>query len=289
MNNNEILFWKVFHNKYLFNLIFDIMENSELFNSNEINFLLDEEERIKFKYIYSLKLMIKNNQFELLKSKLINNEYVYITNSSIKHLFKLYLINESEYNGNNRIQISRMTKSHFNYIPCIKIELFKEILQLILEKRDFQLSSDDDTIIQSALSNGSYEVIKILFETLNYIKNKNNNNFNGDNNAKINKDKTFETYTMELWNGKGFNGFEKMSISYMTENQIHGITLENIILDHLLLIGQEQQQQQQQSNEINEYVSLFIKKRNSKKRKFRINLEELKVSTNCKNNYELLD
>ncbi|KAM9984601.1 hypothetical protein ACTFIY_009031 [Dictyostelium cf. discoideum] len=282
-NNNEILFWKVFHNKYLFYLIFDIMENSELFNSNKTNFLLDEEKRIKFKYIYSLKWMIKNNQFQLLKSKLINNEYVYITNSNIKHLFQLYLIDESEYNGNNRIQILKQSRHKKDNIS-IKIELYKEILQLILEKRDYK-SLDDDTIIEIALYNGSYEVIKILFETLNYINN-NNKNY-GNNEAKI-INKTFESHILNLMGGKFSDRI--FSLPCISKNRIHVVTLESIMLDHLILIGQEQGQQQ--SNEINEYISSFIKNRKSKLWDYgrrAINLDELEVSTNFKTKYKLLD
>ncbi|KAM9971985.1 hypothetical protein ACTFIW_011975 [Dictyostelium discoideum] len=295
MNNNEILFWKVFHNKYLFNLIFEIMENSELFNNNEINFLLHEEKRIKFKYIYSLKWMIKNSQFQLLKSKLINNEYVYITNTSIKHLFRLYLIDESEYNGNNRIQLLKQSRLKKDNIISIKIELFKEILKLILEKRDYKslYDDDDDTVIEIALSNGSYEVIKILFESLNYIKNKNNNKNYGDNEAKI-INKTFESHIMDLMGGK-FSDGTTFSLPCISKNRIHAVTLESIMLDHLILIGQEQQeqqQQQQQSNEINEYVSSFIKNSKSKLWDYLrggINLEELEVSINFKTKYKLLD
>ncbi|EGC40425.1 hypothetical protein DICPUDRAFT_23830, partial [Dictyostelium purpureum] len=73
--NFEILFYKVFHNKYLFNYIIkqiQITEWIEYEDTDQIN--LDNRKR--FKDIVSLKWMIKNKQYQLLKCKLYANELI---------------------------------------------------------------------------------------------------------------------------------------------------------------------------------------------------------------------
>ncbi|KAM9968627.1 hypothetical protein ACTFIW_007777 [Dictyostelium discoideum] len=107
-NNIEQLFWKVFHNKYIFNEIFKQMENEII----EYNCLTKyySGNRKKFKYLTDLKWFLEKRQFNLLKYKLkqqllqpniekINLDFNSIVdllkNCKDRELLKLFYINYS--------------------------------------------------------------------------------------------------------------------------------------------------------------------------------------------------
>ncbi|KAM9992416.1 hypothetical protein ACTFIY_009874 [Dictyostelium cf. discoideum] len=133
------------------------------------------------------------------------------------------------------------------FLKCqisIDIELYKEILELVFEKRNCEFL-EDKIIIEVAYTYGSYEIINLLFENLNNIINKNKNN------ATKTTTTNFESYTMSLMDNK----LSFSSIPYLFSNKKHGITLiqpENfknqdrleILLKCLNLYGEPKEQQQ---------------------------------------------
>ncbi|KAN0044895.1 hypothetical protein ACTA71_006421 [Dictyostelium dimigraforme] len=86
MEYNEILFWKVFHNKFIFNNIIEQISNIQL--EYERIDLYRVGNRIKFKEFQSLKVMVLKKQFQLLKCKLDNNESVLYNKESIDFLIR---------------------------------------------------------------------------------------------------------------------------------------------------------------------------------------------------------
>ncbi|KAM9980894.1 hypothetical protein ACTFIY_003201 [Dictyostelium cf. discoideum] len=86
MEHNEILFWKVFHNKFIFNIIIEQISNYQL--EYERIELYKIGNRIKFKDMQSLKLMVSKKQFELLKCKLKNNDFILYNRESIDQLIR---------------------------------------------------------------------------------------------------------------------------------------------------------------------------------------------------------
>ncbi|KAM9966424.1 hypothetical protein ACTFIR_006636 [Dictyostelium discoideum] len=122
-NYFELLFWKVFRNGYLFSEIFEKIHSTEWIiyeKFQQYHFL----NRIKFKYILSLDLMIEKKLFQLLKCKLIANEQIEInihsltsflsiknnyfetSNTSFKELFQLLLLK----NKSNELLSSSVVK-----------------------------------------------------------------------------------------------------------------------------------------------------------------------------------
>ncbi|EAL70532.1 hypothetical protein DDB_G0273369 [Dictyostelium discoideum AX4] len=90
MKDIEILFWKVIHNKYLFNLIFQHIHKTNWIKQPTISDPTNGFMRLKFKYITSLEWMIKNKQYQLLICKLKSKqEMIDITQHGIELLFKI--------------------------------------------------------------------------------------------------------------------------------------------------------------------------------------------------------
>ncbi|EAL70315.1 hypothetical protein DDB_G0274845 [Dictyostelium discoideum AX4] len=86
--NVEILFWKVFHNKYLFSIILKEIHKCEWVNYVYLGYHVDNRKR--FENITSMEWMINNEQFELLKLKInSNDEIIEINKKSIKELFSI--------------------------------------------------------------------------------------------------------------------------------------------------------------------------------------------------------
>ncbi|KAM9988281.1 hypothetical protein ACTFIZ_003623 [Dictyostelium cf. discoideum] len=77
-NNNkcEELFWKVIRNKYLFNYIFQVLETMPIEFDSVGKYYIGN--RIKFKHIKNLDWMVNHHQWELLRDKLISNQYICI-------------------------------------------------------------------------------------------------------------------------------------------------------------------------------------------------------------------
>ncbi|KAN0044897.1 hypothetical protein ACTA71_006423 [Dictyostelium dimigraforme] len=86
MEYNEILFWKVFHNKFIFNNIIEQISNIQL--EYERIDLYGIGNRIKFKELQSLKVIVLKKQFQLLKCKLENNEFILYDRNSIDLLLQ---------------------------------------------------------------------------------------------------------------------------------------------------------------------------------------------------------
>ncbi|KAM9967467.1 hypothetical protein ACTFIW_001551 [Dictyostelium discoideum] len=90
-NENQNIFWKVIHNKVLFNLIFYFIENDETINQNHLfyqhfitNNLDYSDLRIKFKNLKNLNWFVEKNEYSLLLDKLKHNQYINVTTESLK-------------------------------------------------------------------------------------------------------------------------------------------------------------------------------------------------------------
>ncbi|KAM9959238.1 hypothetical protein ACTFIR_000304 [Dictyostelium discoideum] len=86
INKHEILFWKVYRNIYLKKQIFKQLESEIYFKDYR---MCNTKSRIKFKDIKSLKWMIDNCEFELLKRKIENKEFIQISGEGITSLVNI--------------------------------------------------------------------------------------------------------------------------------------------------------------------------------------------------------
>lgn len=86
-NLKEILFWKVFHNKPLRNLIFYHIQITEWVEYTD-PIQIKPNNRLKFKEITSLKFLLMNKLYKLLKCKLEHDEYIEIGVKSVSLLFE---------------------------------------------------------------------------------------------------------------------------------------------------------------------------------------------------------
>ncbi|KAN0009385.1 hypothetical protein ACTFIU_006672 [Dictyostelium citrinum] len=85
-NKNEILFWKVYRNIYLNKIIFEQLESEIIFKDYRMS---NSKSRVKFKDIRSLKWMIDNCEFQILKRKIENKEFIQICRGGIESLVKI--------------------------------------------------------------------------------------------------------------------------------------------------------------------------------------------------------
>ncbi|EGC29148.1 hypothetical protein DICPUDRAFT_43262, partial [Dictyostelium purpureum] len=74
---NESSFFKVFQNKFLLKKILEEIQNTEWYHYDDYR-QYSIFNRRKFKYIKSLEWMVTKKQFQLLKCKSINKEYITI-------------------------------------------------------------------------------------------------------------------------------------------------------------------------------------------------------------------
>ncbi|KAM9999066.1 hypothetical protein ACTFIZ_002624 [Dictyostelium cf. discoideum] len=86
--NNENLFWKVYRNVYLNKKIFEQLELVLEIDFKDYR-MHNSKSRVKFKDINSLKWMIENCEFEILKKKIENKEFIKICGAGIKELVKI--------------------------------------------------------------------------------------------------------------------------------------------------------------------------------------------------------
>ncbi|EAL66693.1 hypothetical protein DDB_G0281423 [Dictyostelium discoideum AX4] len=87
-NENENLFWKVYRNVYLNKKIFEQLEIVLDIKFKDYR-MYNSKSRIKFKDINSLKWMIDNCEFEILKKKIENEEFIQICVFGMKSLAKI--------------------------------------------------------------------------------------------------------------------------------------------------------------------------------------------------------
>ncbi|EAL61569.1 hypothetical protein DDB_G0291746 [Dictyostelium discoideum AX4] len=124
MNKEEKLFWEVYKNKYLRNLIFHHIQCTEWVEYDEHQQIY-ENNRILFKDIKSLKWMSIKKQFKLLKYKLECNESIQIISSScILEFFK-------SFNNNNNKNEKDLKKKEEQEK---QEKLLKSVLVLFLKK-----------------------------------------------------------------------------------------------------------------------------------------------------------
>ncbi|KAM9995316.1 hypothetical protein ACTFIY_001503 [Dictyostelium cf. discoideum] len=84
-NNNEILFWKVFKNVVIRNLIFKVMSEQVIEYDDMKKYYIGN--RVKFSNLISLNLISKNKLWTILKDKLISNQYIRIDKKGLSKFF----------------------------------------------------------------------------------------------------------------------------------------------------------------------------------------------------------
>ncbi|KAN0033145.1 hypothetical protein ACTA71_011353 [Dictyostelium dimigraforme] len=152
-NDNEKLFWKIIRNKYLFKYIIDIITTTPIIYDDFKK--IHSFNRIKFKYIKSLKFMIEKNLYQLIKYKLENKEEIIVDISSIILLVR----NDMVVERNNQIETDeeKQTKKE------------KEtIFLLILE--NFILNNPQFDLLEMVIKHSNENILNIL---VNYNFNNN--------------------------------------------------------------------------------------------------------------------
>ncbi|KAM9970379.1 hypothetical protein ACTFIR_002235 [Dictyostelium discoideum] len=85
-DNIEILFWKVFKNVVIRNLIFKVMGEQVIEYDDMKKYYIGN--RVKFSNMISLNLISKNKLWTILKDKLISNQYIRIDKKGLSKFFK---------------------------------------------------------------------------------------------------------------------------------------------------------------------------------------------------------
>ncbi|EGC37897.1 hypothetical protein DICPUDRAFT_97088 [Dictyostelium purpureum] len=93
---NEIVFWKVFRNKYLFSTILKLLSLDYVGKNGIPN--------------HSVNYLIVNNYINILKHKILNNHYLSFDDHSFKQLLKLFKCNR---NSNNQKEIEEIFQCFF--------------------------------------------------------------------------------------------------------------------------------------------------------------------------------
>ncbi|EAL68644.1 hypothetical protein DDB_G0277653 [Dictyostelium discoideum AX4] len=142
----EILFWKVFKNKFIFNEIFNKVHNNQWIEYDEPN-KYNVYNRCKFKYTHSLQIMIKNDLLPLIKDKIKHGDHIEIDRNSIKYLF-------SKLSKTPPVQLySQIEITIFN-------EDYLEIIELLMKHRRDEFEITD--LIKMAVITNSPDVIRLL-------------------------------------------------------------------------------------------------------------------------------
>ncbi|KAM9970795.1 hypothetical protein ACTFIR_002659 [Dictyostelium discoideum] len=157
--NNEIIFWKVFHNKVLLNYILNQISETKIIVNNFKD--ISYENKMKFKDIQSFEWMVDKKQFQLLKCKIKSNEYLDIGLSGIFKLFQydsndreLIISEITKLLINHRLSdLSRMNllydfKNYVNNIFVKNNEYYREIYSLIEYNIDYTYSYDFTSFIE---------------------------------------------------------------------------------------------------------------------------------------------
>ncbi|EAL72513.1 hypothetical protein DDB_G0270326 [Dictyostelium discoideum AX4] len=190
----EILFWKVFKNKYLFRLIFDDVKNQSIYSDQRRHMI---SKRIRFEQIQSLEWLIQKKQYNLLKDKLKSNQPIHITEQSIKRLFQdIKSIEIKSKLGKQIIEILKLLYHHkrdeMNTLDLIETSMIfnsKIALSTFLEifNNTTDDSEDDDEnnnennnnnnklskeLFDLGIINSSFECLKFIIEnySINYTE-----------------------------------------------------------------------------------------------------------------------
>ncbi|KAN0050286.1 hypothetical protein ACTA71_003403 [Dictyostelium dimigraforme] len=202
-DNFKILFYRVIHNKYLFNQILKQIENTNWnnYDTRDFNFCGTSDRR-KFKHIDSLKWMVSNKEISLLKSKLYNKEFVEIGDDSIGILFHEMMVTDNGEEYTNDLY-----------------EIFRYILDNNLIRKEVQY-----TLLPTASRTNNFKIIQILIDKKEESK---NNKINFYNNMVLNKiffeqlfyyssvetvDKVLKNYCLDLSSGEKSSGNNELRI-----------------------------------------------------------------------------
>ncbi|KAM9959901.1 hypothetical protein ACTFIW_009064 [Dictyostelium discoideum] len=148
METLEILFWKVFKNKYIFNEIFYQIHNNEWIEYDQ-PIKYNVYNRCKFGNTHSLQIMIDNDLLPLIKDKIKHGDHIDIDRYSIKDLFSKLSTEQPIKNNNNN-----------NNKNKYKDEDYLEIIELFMKHRRDEFEITD--LIMIAVATYSPDVIRLL-------------------------------------------------------------------------------------------------------------------------------
>ncbi|KAN0034205.1 hypothetical protein ACTFIV_000694 [Dictyostelium citrinum] len=191
MDESEKLFWKIWRNIVLNNIIFDFLTEEPIEFTNILEFHFCN--RIKFKYIKSLKWMVKRNQWALLKDKLISNTPITYKNinSAINLLVEKCKDNENASTILETFYLNNRT-SNFGKLNPLKLSIINNNLIGVTVFSDyFQITETliekslqhfvEKQILQNEIENKKkMEIIDFLINKFNY-----DNQSTGENNFKL--------------------------------------------------------------------------------------------------------
>ncbi|KAM9971468.1 hypothetical protein ACTFIW_011446 [Dictyostelium discoideum] len=180
-SENEKLFWKVFHNKFLFYKIINSIEELK-FDYPNISTYYDLNIRKKFKNINDLGSMALYKQYSILKDKLKHNDYIHISSSSIREFIR-YCDDKSLIS-----QVYSKFKLEFNLlVNPISIAFSSNNIQALdLFIFNFNLQIDKSSF-QDIIESKNSQLQKYILNLVINNNNSNNNNSNNNNNDNSNK------------------------------------------------------------------------------------------------------
>ncbi|KAN0038502.1 hypothetical protein ACTA71_000680 [Dictyostelium dimigraforme] len=191
-DDNEILFWKVFKNVVLRNLIFKVMGEQVIEYDDIKKYYIGN--RVKFSNITSLGWISKKKLWTILKDKLIGNQYLKINKKGLSNFFK-YCNEDLEtiqlFYKFKKKEINSITDPIMESIENENEQSLKYFLDYIDEETGEKLP-----ITLESIKNGFYHHLKsismidILYKELkNLLNNNNNNNNNNNSNNNSNNNK----------------------------------------------------------------------------------------------------
>ncbi|KAM9995315.1 hypothetical protein ACTFIY_001502 [Dictyostelium cf. discoideum] len=177
-DNNEILFWKVFKNVVIRNLIFKVMSEQVIEYDDMKKYYVGN--RVKFSNM-TLALISKNKLWAILKDKLISNQYIRIDKKGLSSFFEncnedldtiklLYKLKKEEINS----IIDPINQS----IECENELALKYFINYIDEETGMKLTITLDLILNGFYKHiNTISMLDILYKELKKkLKNNDNNN-----------------------------------------------------------------------------------------------------------------
>ncbi|EGC40207.1 hypothetical protein DICPUDRAFT_146905 [Dictyostelium purpureum] len=175
LNSSEQLFWSVFKNKYLVNLIFSFLKNRH-----------EPYLSVSYSQIIDITYMINNGRKELLKDKVKSNQFLVFgerpTSFNIWNQIFCFIGEDYQF---YRYLFKNYSKRIYNLeniaIAAINSKTITPILVLIKDKQytpSFQ-------ILKESIKFQFFKSIKFLLKNYKLFSNNNTNNNNNDNNINI--------------------------------------------------------------------------------------------------------
>ncbi|KAN0047852.1 hypothetical protein ACTA71_002239 [Dictyostelium dimigraforme] len=169
--DTEILIWKVFRNKYLFNKILNFLETYQDFRYNEnLNYKRHiMPNRIKYKLLNNLEFLASKKLYPIIKDKIKSNSNLIITDQSILLIISnIPTINNSYENEVIKLFYGKYSKSNqlvsnTNFISLVTKSNNIELLKYFLEYSNNKI---DINTLEISIRNNNLKFFKSFFKTI---------------------------------------------------------------------------------------------------------------------------